>query len=783
MGNIAFSGNINELKYSGNTIPEMKDGDIIIVFKGNIYPISTDNDTKENLTYIINIIRTLCSTYTGMSDIFFEDNGSIKNYLLKDRDGSFTIRKLIDSLYNFCDVPKLLFFNVIDSGDGLALSPENFNGTYDLKNSKELQQFNASKFSEQFSCYIVGNEVLSKENVVNNQINKQNTPLANKLYHGTCLKYALRIIDKGIRSKPENSAFNVNNIGYVFLTTSYQVAYEYAISYSQLTKTYPCVFEIDTSKLNKNNIVLDFDFTNMFTTDYQNSPYEKAKMTSRFKGDVAKSSGEYGTKFSKIGYKGVILPEAIIGVHVDDGRHNTFYNKNQFIEKLDYFSAFCGMYGFNRKQRSESKERINEWKPAFFDQLPDKIKLYHGTEVIAMNDIIESGVICAKNGRKRSETYGVNWFNTKLSDNFGHGSNFSIEVPKEDFINGKFEFMNNSDVTSRDSEIPIAQYNFRIEKIGGFTEETFRRIYERVHGDIFEFVEYLNRVNYEFEEWQFTVDYPVVMYLIRQLFGEEPLRNAGITESKLYINEVEADDVNLSSFKVKEELNEKFWIKEKLNSRVREKLLDIADDFIDELSIPNFKPKDIVFTVSLANYNWSRYSDIDVHIVVSFKSIYKKVDLIDDYFKSKKEIWNQTHESLKIYGYPVEISVENEDEPGVSSGVYSLVKNKWITEPANFDDARLNEKYIKEFSAKIMTEIDNIEKKINKESSNSKLEEFGEKTMKIFKRLKNMRKEGLARSGEMASGNICWKVLRRTGYLDKIWDIINNTYNKINSIK
>lgn len=97
MGNIAFSGNINELKYSGNTIPEMKDGDIIIVFKGNIYPISTDNDTKENLTYIINIIRTLCSTYTGMSDIFFEDNGSIKNYLLKDRDGSFTIRKLVDS--------------------------------------------------------------------------------------------------------------------------------------------------------------------------------------------------------------------------------------------------------------------------------------------------------------------------------------------------------------------------------------------------------------------------------------------------------------------------------------------------------------------------------------------------------------------------------------------------------------------------------------------------------------------------------------------------------------
>lgn len=785
MGNIAFSGNINELKYSGNTIPSMEDGDIIIVFKGNIYPISTNDDTSDNLKYIINVIRTLCNTYTGMKDVFFEDDGSIKSYLIKDRDGSLTIRRLIDSLYNFCDVPKILFLNVIDSGDGLALSPENYNGSYDLKNSKELQQFNASKFAEQFSCYIIGNEVLSKNDIANNQISRQNVPLSNKLYHGTCLKYALGIIDKGIRSKAENSAFTVNNKGYVFLTTSYQVAYEYATSYSQLTKTWPCVIEVDTSKLNKDNIVLDFDFTNMFTTDYNNSPYEKVKMSSRFKGDIAKSSGQYGTKFSKIGYRGVILPDAIIGVHVDDGRHNTFYNRIQFLEKWEYFSMFCDMYQnrFNRKQKSESKMRVNEWKPDFFNQLPDKIKLYHGTEVMAINDIVESGVICAKNGRKRSETYGVNWFNTELSDNFGHGSNFSIEVPKEDFLNGKFEFMNNSDVTSRDSEIPINKYNFRIEKIGGFTEETFKRIFEKVNGDIFDFVNYLNRVNHEFEEWQFTVDYPVVMYLIRQLFGDEPLRKEGIIESKLYINEVEAEDVSLSSFKTKDELNDKFWINEKLNSRVREKLLDIADDFIDELSIPNLKPKDIVFTGSLANYNWSRYSDIDVHIIVSFKDIYKKVDLIDDYFKSKKEIWNQTHESLKIYGYPVEISVENSDEPGVSSGVYSLIKNKWITEPTNFDDAKLNEKYIKEFAAKVMTDIDKIESRISKETSNSRLEELGEKTMKIFKRLKNMRKEGLARSGEMASGNIIYKLLRRSNYLDKIWDIVNTTYNKINSIK
>ena len=436
------------------------------------------------------------------------------------------------------------------------------------------------------------------------------------------------------------------------------------------------------------------------------------------------------------------------------------------------------------KTITESKRmNLNEWKPSFFDQLPEKIKLYHGTDIMALNDIIEEGTICALRGRKRSETYGVNWFSTELTSNFGHGSNFSIEVPKSDFVNGKFRFMNNSDVTSWDDEIPIAEYNFRIERIGGFNEETFRNLFNRVNGDIFEWVAKLNRINHEFEEWQLTVDYPVVIYLIRQLFGDEVLRKEGITESKLYINEVEADNVSLSSFKVKEELNERFWINDKLNSRVREKLLDIAYDFIDELAIPEFKAEDIVFTGSLANYNWSRYSDIDVHIIVSFKSIYKKTEFIDDYFKSKKEIWNQTHEKLRIYGYPVEISVEDSDEPGVSSGVYSLTKNKWVKEPSNFDDARLNEKYIKEYSANVMTDIDNISRKIKGETGNSKLEELSDKTMKIFKRLKNIRKEGLARSGEMASGNIIYKLLRRSGYLDKIWDIINTTYNKINSIK
>ncbi len=764
---------INELKLQSSS-SNMQDGDAIIVFRGNIYPIHKSDNSEKNLIYVINVIKTICSTFTGLSNVFFEEDGKIRKELLIDRNGNPSMSRLFDALYNFCDVPKLLFMEVGEIDGEFSVSPQNFNGSYDIRNSKELQQFVSSKYGKKFPYIFIDGELYNIDNILGNDVPKQNVPLTDRLFHGTCLRYASNIINKGLRSNEENSLYKVHNRGYVFMTTSYSMASEYALSYSQKTNTLPCVIEIDTTRIDRNKIVLDFDFINNFAKDFENSPYNDTKMSSAFKGGIAKNSDNNGTKFSKVGYHGIIMPSAITGIYVMDriGGNKKFYTKEQFI---------------NSFTMKESRMKINEWKPSFYNELPEKIKLFHGTNIFSLNDIIEEGSICAKRSGKRSETYGVNWFSTKLTGNFGHGTYFSIEVPKIEFEKYKFKFMNNSEVISDDSEIPIANYNFRIETIGNYDEEDFRRIWNNVvnkkGGDIFDYIQFLNRVNHEFKDMLPTVDYPVVMFLIKQLFGEQILKDNGIVESKLYINEVNASDVNLSSFKVKDELNERLWINNKLNSKVREKLLDIADDFIDELTIPNFKPKDIVFTGSLANYNWSRFSDIDVHIIVSFKDIYKKVELIDDYFKSKKEIWNQTHENLKIYGYPVEISVENEDEPGVSSGVYSLIKNKWMVEPDDFDDARLNEKYIKEFSAKIMTDIDDIEHKIKTETRNDRLEDLSDKIMKIFKRLKNMRKEGLARSGEMSSGNVIYKVLRRTNYLDKIWDIINNTYNKINSIK
>lgn len=249
------------------------------------------------------------------------------------------------------------------------------------------------------------------------------------------------------------------------------------------------------------------------------------------------------------------------------------------------------------------------------------------------------------------------------------------------------------------------------------------------------------------------------------------------------VKEAQASDINLSSFKVKDELNPKIWYNGKINSKVRIKLLDIVDDFLDDLSMGWVKPDDIVFTGSLANYNWSRYSDIDVHIRFDFKKIYRKTYFIQDYFDSKTEIWKQQHTRLKIYGFPVELKVEDL-KGGCSSGEFSLIRNEWIVEPKNFDDIRYNGDYVKRKAASYMTEIDKLEKEYKKlKPGTREALSVSKRLERIYKRMKSDRTNSLKRSGEMSSGNIIYKIIRRTGYLDRLWDIVNKSYDKFRTMK
>lgn len=242
--------------------------------------------------------------------------------------------------------------------------------------------------------------------------------------------------------------------------------------------------------------------------------------------------------------------------------------------------------------------------------------------------------------------------------------------------------------------------------------------------------------------------------------------------------------LSLSSFRPQNELNPKIWIGGKINSKVRLRLLDIADDFIESLNVWWVNVSDIILTGSLANYNWSRFSDFDLHILIDFSKVDERTDFVREYFNTKKNEWNNVHENLKIYGFPVEVYVQDTNEEHTASGVYSLNRNEWVVEPVkdNIKAIKLDKYFIKEKTMKYIKIITSLKKQVDETNDDAELRLLSKKVKGTFDVLKGLRKEGLKARGEMHPYNIIYKFLRRLGYLDILLDLKTKTYDKLKSI-
>ena len=248
--------------------------------------------------------------------------------------------------------------------------------------------------------------------------------------------------------------------------------------------------------------------------------------------------------------------------------------------------------------------------------------------------------------------------------------------------------------------------------------------------------------------------------------------------------EVDSSEVDLSSFKKQDSLPSIWKDEDTLDSKVRLKLLDIADDFWEYVDVTWVEPKGIIITGSLCNYNWSEFSDVDLHLIVDFNEIDERTDFVREYLDSKKNEWNEEHGNLKIYGYPVELYVQNIDEDVDAGGVYDLEENKWLRKPSYDDMEEIGAESddIKEKAARVMTIIDDMWDYFNGTDDSHKLEVLGDDADNLWKKIKKMRTDGLTEDGEMSVGNIVYKYMRRKKYLDKLFDLRAAIYDKVNTI-
>lgn len=237
----------------------------------------------------------------------------------------------------------------------------------------------------------------------------------------------------------------------------------------------------------------------------------------------------------------------------------------------------------------------------------------------------------------------------------------------------------------------------------------------------------------------------------------------GIKKENEFMDEIAPEDVSIPKNYIHDQLNPKIWDGDKLRPEIRNKLLKIAEKFYEFLDI-NAEIKSIKLLGSMANFNWSNQSDVDVHLFFDFGEINKDKHLVKNLLDAKKTIWNEKH-NINIKGYAVEIYSQDISEVNVSTGMYDLLNNVWEKQP-NIEQFEVDKNSIITKVVSIIDQIENLEN--NKKLSKQEIHDKGE----ILKsRIKKMRQCGLEEYGEFSVENLAFKYLRNNGYMQRLFDL------------
>ena len=234
-----------------------------------------------------------------------------------------------------------------------------------------------------------------------------------------------------------------------------------------------------------------------------------------------------------------------------------------------------------------------------------------------------------------------------------------------------------------------------------------------------------------------------------------------------------ADKNIISSFRVQKELNPDIWLMDnegyKMRPEIRDSLLKIVEDYEDFVDI-DLDIEDIILTGSLSNFNWSEFSDVDLHILMDFEDPDESLE--KKYLDSRRIIWNSLRD-VNVKGFESEIYVQDSKEQHFASGIYSVMYNDWIVEPEE-KEVVLDPHKILSKSKQWMDMIDQIEDNIERSSPNELMHTVDD----LKRRLKKYRGAGLADKGEYSYENLTFKFLRRNGYIGKLIDIKNKLIDK-----
>lgn len=210
-----------------------------------------------------------------------------------------------------------------------------------------------------------------------------------------------------------------------------------------------------------------------------------------------------------------------------------------------------------------------------------------------------------------------------------------------------------------------------------------------------------------------------------------------------------------ASISLHDRLNPKIWNSDMtLRDDVESKLNEIVEEFAEYVELP-LVIIDVHIVGSNASYNYTDQSDLDLHIIVNFDRLDASHDVTEALMWADKKMFNDDYD-LSIRGVEVEIYVEDVKSNTTSNGIYSLVERRWIKEPQpiniTYDEDEVAARF-NELESDIITVLDH-----------GTYDDVADMIDDLYM----MRKNSLSTEGEFGVGNLVFKEVRNSGYLDDL---------------
>jgi hypothetical protein len=215
-----------------------------------------------------------------------------------------------------------------------------------------------------------------------------------------------------------------------------------------------------------------------------------------------------------------------------------------------------------------------------------------------------------------------------------------------------------------------------------------------------------------------------------------------------------------------EQLNPTYWQNDTMKPEIRAKLKQIGQVKFDELkaSLPNIKLKDILFSGSLANYNYTKSSDINIHLIVDVSNVSCDRNVVDAYVNLINGYWFATA-NLSVLNTPLQVTVlTGLHETG---GFYSLFNGTWINKPTH-PNPTYTKRELTEQVKLYHLQIHTLQEEYTKDSAAFDCP----KAEALLKQLKGARGTGLKRDGYSAIENNTYRILRSVNDLKVLNDLV-----------